>query len=1153
MSESGARLVNGRYALAPNPRRGGMAEVFAASDLSADARKVAVKLFKAEYTHSALLAEAFRRECQALRDLRHPNIVTLLDTGKDAQTNRDFLVLEWFDLDLSEWLASNQFAGWDDFYSDFGRPLLDALAFAHTRQIIHRDLKPKNILIDSSGRPKLADFGIAKLKQWIEPGNTLQDWVSRPYSPPEWDDGSFTYTRDVFGFATIVLCCLSDTSLKTYDDLSTAVTNLDAPDEVIAVLQRCLSKDPADRFRNAVLLLEELDKVNDERKQYWQERTSFYLSLTNLARESLRLAFPGESDTAIQRLILGDLNDVAGFASWAPIRKGENSAPQQIDGHFQVFGANIKYHFAVDKQTQAHFAIVNAWKSSSAQLENLRLSAFVPSCHFAFGLPPDQTNASEDLRSLALAVEEHEADRKVRDAERRELELFQVWSRILKAKSDIEKSKERPLTYRQWEQDGSRIKFTVNEPLEEDVIGQPRRVVCEDRPVVLGDVESVQGDCLILYVNMQYDDQLPPTGKIVFDVAASQMALRRQTDALDTVRFQRAVSADLRACLATPTKSTPPVDIQIHDFYQESLDDAKRNAISLAVGTTSFVLVQGPPGTGKTTFIAETVLQYLKQNPEARILLTSQTHVALDNAAERIRGLTQDIRILRLGLLSEQRVSAGVKDLLLSSQMEAWRQEVIPIGEKYVANWAQEHGIPRHELEVGRLLRDYVQILNEIRSLKERAADLRRLLPVEQPQAESDGHPKASRRRSDEPEEIAALRDDVASLDADVRQRIKDKEALAEKLLQVEPITAEILEGTDKDIADWSRSLIPKNPGTDQFLELLDMRSDWERRFGRTKDFQPALIASAQVLAGTCVGVVGVRGISDIQFDLCIVDEASKATPTELLVPMSLSRKWVLVGDPKQLPPFQDDVLKDISFLTRYDLRSEDIHESLFERLFQQLPVGCRTSLKVQHRMVPEIGRLVSNCFYDGDLESAPRNRDEVLRGVLPTPVIWLSTSHLSVHREIKSDSSYSNQSEVRVLRRLLDAVNSEARRRDRHISVAILSGYLAQVNLLRRELSARFNEWSALAVEINTVDAFQGREADIAVYSVTRSNDEGAIGFLRDFRRLNVALSRGREYLIVVGDHLFARSAQGHNPFRLVVEHIEAHPSECSVRQGSL
>ena len=657
MPDSGARLINGRYALTrKSPSRGH------GGGLSRERLERGCQESGSQAVQRGVHAQRTARRSvsagvPALQDLDHPNIVKLFDSGKDSGAGRHFLVLEWLDHDLSDWLTANSFAGWDDFYRDFGRPLLDALAFAHTRQIIHRDLKPKNILIDPSGRPKLADFGIAKLKLWIEPSHTLQDWVSRPFSP-EWDDGSYTYTRDVFGFATIALYCLSDVPLKTYDDLPDALTNAEAPDDVIAVLRRCLSKEPSERFSNAVVLLEALDKINEQRKEYWQERTTYYLNFTNRSKNSLRLAFPGESDAAIQRLVLADLNDVAGFSSYAPARKTDGDPPGPVDGHFQVFGANIRYHLAIDQRTQAHFAILNAWKSSSAQLESLRYMSLVPSCRFAFGIPPDLTAAAQEMRGITLAVEEHEAERKVLEAERRELELFQTWNRILTAKSDLERAKEKPLTYKHWEQDGSRVKFTINEPLEEDLVGQPRRVISEERPVILGEVESVAGNCLVLYVNAQYDEHIPSSGKIVFDVAASQTALRRQTDALDAVRFQRAVRSDLRACLANPSKSTPPVDQQIQKFFQPNLDDAKQSAISLAIGTTSFLLVQGPPGTGKTTFIAEAVLQFLERNPTARILLTSQTHVALDNAAERIRALSKDIRILRLGLLSEQRVSS---------------------------------------------------------------------------------------------------------------------------------------------------------------------------------------------------------------------------------------------------------------------------------------------------------------------------------------------------------------------------------------------------------------------------------------------------------------------------------------------------------------
>jgi len=366
-------------------------------------------------------------------------------------------------------------------------------------------------------------------------------------------------------------------------------------------------------------------------------------------------------------------------------------------------------------------------------------------------------------------------------------------------------------------------------------------------------------------------------------------------------------------------------------------------------------------------------------------------------------------------------------------------------------------------------------------------------------------------------------------------------------------MTADMLEGSSIDIEDWIRSLAPDNAETYRFRQLMDVRADWERRFGRTRDFEAALVATAQVIAGTCVGVVGTRGVLDIEFDLCIIDEGSKATPTELLVPLSRSRSWILVGDPKQLPPFQEDALDDQSILARYDLTPDDVRESLFERLFNRVPLQCKTSLTIQHRMVTPIGNLISECFYEGQLQSARTEINLNLTKVFATPVVWLSTSHLSNPKERKRDLSCDNPSEVRAIRKLLEVINSELTRRGAKARVAVLSGYLAQVGALLREVEPKRDLWSALQVEINTVDAFQGREADIAIYSVTRSNDQRKIGFLRDLRRLNVALSRGRDYLVIVGDHMFAKSVDGYNPFARVLEHIATHPTECSVRPANL
>src|SRR5262245_57435415 len=111
---------------------------------------------------------------------------------------------------------------------------------------------------------------------------------------------------------------------------------------------------------------------------------------------------------------------------------------------------------------------------------------------------------------------------------------------------------------------------------------------------------------------------------------------------------------------------------------------------------------------------------------------------------------------------------------------------------------------------------------------------------------------------------------------------------------------------------------------------------------------------------------MSVKGEQEIEYDLCIVDEASKATATEILVPISRSRRWILVGDQKQLSPFQDPELTKRSLLDKYELQSTDFNSTLFDHLLNTLPQECIAALRVQHRMVPPIGRLISECFYDG-------------------------------------------------------------------------------------------------------------------------------------------------------------------------------------------
>jgi superfamily I DNA and/or RNA helicase len=111
------------------------------------------------------------------------------------------------------------------------------------------------------------------------------------------------------------------------------------------------------------------------------------------------------------------------------------------------------------------------------------------------------------------------------------------------------------------------------------------------------------------------------------------------------------------------------------------------------------------------------------------------------------------------------------------------------------------------------------------------------------------------------------------------------------------------------------------------------------------------------------------------------------------------------------------------------------------------------------------------------------------------------------------------------------------------------MAGYVAQVKAIRDAIRDYLHEWTNLTITCNTVDSFQGQQADICIYSVTRSNPEGRLGFLREKPRLNVALSRARDLLIIVGDSQFCKSAEGENPFRTVIDYIEEHSLDCEVK----
>lgn len=1134
MTSSQTRLINQQYVLYPNPRSGGMADVYKAIDMQSE-KHVAVKIFKHGTLEEDVLKEAFKREMNALKELKHPNIVELLDIGTDEETGHYFLVLEWMERNLQDVIKETQPEGWDDFAEAIALPLLDALAFAHTRNIIHRDIKPSNILVNDDNRPKLADFSISKLKRWLQPGLTLEEFVSRPYSPPEHDDGSYTYTRDVFGLGVLVLNALTDVDIFDYEDINKALENFDAPYEVISAIESSVSSDPLERQANAIILKSEIETIQNRRKVEWVEKKRFYLQPTNKWLRRLQEELSLSADD-LKNTLLEDLNTECGISPY----KKEN---RDVSGHYNISGVNFSYHVAIDEASGDHLVILNVSKQFNSDLERRREFSWIMPYEFTFNRPLTWSSieGKQIIDELQQEVEEFQNALKEKQIEEREQHLFRVWDNILKAKTEVEKDKETPLEYKKATVQGKRIRFHLKQIPEDDLIEQPRQVNLPNKAYVSGEVEDVTGDVLTLVVDDGDPNTIPSSGHLVFNTYAAKVALDRQKAALDAVRYDRTARSDLRHLLvhANDVKKPDTMDVQ----FIQNLDSAKQAAVRAALGAEDFLLVEGPPGTGKTTFIAEIILQTLNQNPEARILLSSQTHVALDNGLERIYELKPDLKMARIGRIGDVRISREMSKLLLENQMDSWSKDVFASGDKYLTNWATQKGVSADDVELAIKLEDLSFVRKEIQNLEGECQKIQSRL--DRRNLRDDGVTRLLAG-----EKVTELQEKISHIQSRVRERERKKKDLQNELRKRGDDEADLVEFSAEELDEWVQDLIP--PDREEahvFKQLLKIHAEWQSRFGKDPEFLVALLTRSQVIAGTCIGIASIKGIQDLDFDLCIIDEASKATATEMLVPMSRSKRWIVVGDPKQLPPFEGEIIDKPDLARKYDLNSQDIKRTLFDHLLETLPAECKKILSIQHRMVAPIGDLISECFYDGKLESAKKDTDDSLQIVLPKSVTWFSSSNIGQHQEKRAGSSFTNPCEAAIVTQLLKRLDFLLKQQRKHYKVAILTGYSSQRMVLNRSIQSEKHNWEHLEVDVNTVDAFQGREADIAVYTVTRSNEKRNIGFLRDWERLNVALSRGKVALVIIGDHDFCRTSEGNNPLKSVIDYIERYPEDCAIK----
>ena len=714
------------------------------------------------------------------------------------------------------------------------------------------------------------------------------------------------------------------------------------------------------------------------------------------------------------------------------------------------------------------------------------------------------------------------------------------------------------------------------------------------------------------YIEVRPYDELPEKGYIVMSMKGEESQIARQNMAWNAIREGGAGIDSLGNILEgsfdfmTSSGTSPKVTVSNRvreKIFTNPPTDRQLEAIDMTLRTPEIALVQGPPGTGKTTVITA-ILEILNENQEKRgvsagkVLVSSYQHDAVENMIERIRvnslptwkygkrrNDTKEYnehieewcreiekRVLELHpniriTLEEEMLNAFITDYIYSPLPENKQKlleyiKTLPIANELAKEAGNLMDKAGNQIKISS---DEGRIMRRIRALRtsaetfaddgsQRAMDLYSSLKSIN---YFDGHP-----------DVESLLETLAVSKNPEESDLKKLAGLKHKLLgEFSPLPLYIEAEVDKDVTALCTRVIES---MEQIHGKQDKKeqiiADWVKNLlSGPAAFAKAIKECDFVYAATSQQSVGKdilkqkkavsgQNASYSKYDTVIIDEAARATPPDLLIPMCLAvKRIILVGDHRQLPQLiDDDLCSDIyknieqeieksSDDGRASANLEDVkkeyesayHLSLFERLFKELKkleekdgIKRTITLDKQYRTHPVLGKFCSRLFYEpyGEGYESPRPASEFshnLPGIENKAAVWINVPD---GKEESCGTSRINKSEADCIAEyFMKFVRSQKNvPREKKLSCGIITFYSAQRNLIERKLESFGNELKDVKYKVGTVDAFQGMEFDVVFLSIVRTR--GKIDFLTP-NRMCVSMSRQKKVLIAVGGAEFATS----------------------------
>ena len=1182
-----ATMIGERYKLKKSVSKSNMSEVWTALDMD-EGEMIALKLLKElggseKAVH--IQETIFNREVEILKKLEHINIENILDYGKDDVHKCFYIALQYVsDISFSDVIKNGASYTLGQKLSYFDQAL-EGVEYLHSCDVIHRDLKPSNImLVDEEEIVKIIDFGISKLKDTFYSDITVANFSTPKYAAPEQKQGkNATEQSDIYSLGLIFYELMSEKKLLNYD--VNKISYHDIKPEIAKIIKGMLQEDTKTRYKSVREIRRELKPVI---KKYVEVKT-LYLKLTKRLVQDLYNE--NYIDSFDMTEALNFINGEFGRVCYFRIYKTQNDEEKML-----LFSDTIEVLCKKDsrKQSDTGFVIVGLQKCKPVfLLKNQEIGYEVPYNILARTTLPSESDKVVNVSDFVYEARNYIQDKHAQETTRASVnEMMRKWNDILRLEIDKLEKEKLTVRYNKMKiRDDDAIEFMVN---EDDTVEFQSDAFLEmtlknriSQSISVGYMRSFINNKMIVDLKSNVNpEDIATSGEVSLDLHQTEVALQRQSDAMKHIKYQEIVNPNIGKIIFDPSIAKNQMEniLSKEECLSSLIDDSKLQNLQKALSRNEIFILQGPPGTGKTTFITEMVYQILKDNPMAKILLASQSHVAVDNALVRIKEAIPTAKVVRIG--RKENLAEDVYGYTLDSLCEDWIADVIEKCDQVIDEIEKTIGVSddvknQYEYieEIEKLKDDLKKIEkeNEAFELKKKELDFYsskwEIVEATVQKLTDISNKKIENSSSNEFKQmIVKFVDEIRALDTKFTDIVDDVANLSEELARVKAGLSEnkdVEERKKEEIKDWmelleanddeeyrliknniEKKINEKNNNSTKYKKIISLCNEWKKEV-KHNNFEKESLMDTNVVASTCLGIASLQHEFTMEFDWVIIDEAGKSTPAETLVPICLGKRIVLIGDHKQLPPVVDDELLKMT----KDLSRNDLETSLFYYLEQGLPDECKGTLNIQYRMNPVIGDLISKVFYDGTLKSGIKKEDKMLpiKRYENRPLVWLSTSNRDDREEQKINLTYRNSCELKIIFDELLVINKELSEQKIHKEVGVIAAYKAQVNSIRNQYESRYRDLlTNLDVEINSVDAFQGREKDIIFYSVVRSNKSGNLGFLKDTRRLNVAFSRARELLVVIGDSksvtLRNEINKKENPFITIIAYIKEHGNDCLI-----